>query len=425
MGFFGLLALGAVGVLSGFIPIPKSGDANITGTVTVWGTLDDDAFQFATSILGVKNKNIIFKYIERPLVGFDAALSEAIASGQGPDLVILTQEQLLRNRSKLMFQKLDANNILQYKSTYINGANVFLEDGAVLAYPLGVSPLMMFYNDRLMTSAGFAKPPEYWDEMDAYVAKLTQVTDNKDIISSLGALGSFVNTTYPIDILSTLILQTGNSIVTPELQNAQNGETYTAYKSYLGAPSTAQVFSFFNAFSNPNKKLYSWNNSLPNDLDAFATEFSSIWFGYPMDKTRITKRNPNLSLKVANVPQIRNTRTRLTYGKVYAVAMVRSTRNATAARIIQNEMIGGDVHNAIVQDTNLQYPFRVPPVNAKQTPDDVLYGRAAVQVVGFPMPSYEKTYTLFKNILTQLASGKIDENAAAKNLEQELNNALN
>lgn len=425
MGLFGLLALGAVGVLSGFIPLPKSGDADVAGSVTVWGTLDGDGFEFAKSILGVKNKNITFKYVERPLVGFDAALSEAIASGQGPDLVILTQEQLLRNRSKLSLQSIDAETIAQYKNTYINGADVFLEDSAVLAYPLGVSPLMMFYNDRLMTSAGFAVPPEYWDQMSVYADKLTQVTDNKDVISSLVALGSFNNVTYPVDIVSALIMQTGNSIVKPELQNAQNGQTYTAYKSYLGTPATAQVLSFFNAFSNSNKELYSWNNSLLNDIDAFTTEFSSILFAYPTDKERILKRNPNLNLKVATIPQIRNTKTRLTYGKVYAVAMVRSTRNATAARIIQNQMITGEVHDAIVNDTNLQYPFRVPPTSKKQTPDDVLYARAAVQTVGFLMPSYDRTYALFKNILTQLASGKIDDNAAAKNLEQELNNALN
>ncbi len=425
MGLFGLLALGAVGVLSGFIPLPKSGDTSITGSVTVWGTIDDDAFQFATSILGVKYKNITFKYVERPLLGFDTALSEAIASGQGPDLIILTQEQLLRNQSKLAFQKMSADKILEYKNTYINGADVFLQDGAALAYPLAVSPLMMFYNDRLMTSAGFAKPPEYWDQMTAYVKKMTQVTDNKDVLASTVALGSFVNVTYPVDILSALIMQTGNPIVKAELQNGQNNETYTKYKSYLGTPTTAQVFAFFNAFSNPNKELYSWNNSLPNDIDAFASEFSSIWFGYPTDRARILKKNPNVNIKVADVPQIRNTRTRLTYGKVYAVGVVRTARNIAAARIIQNEMIQGDVHNAIVNNSNLQYPFRVPPVNTKQTPDDALYTRAAVQVAGFPMPSYDRTYVLFKNILTQLASGKIDENAAATNLEQELNNALN
>lgn len=91
-------------------------------------------------------------------------LSEAIASGKGPDLVIISQEQILRNKSKILVQKIEPETILSYKNTFINGAELFITQEGLVALPFAVNPLIMFYNDRLLTSAGFAKLSQYWDE---------------------------------------------------------------------------------------------------------------------------------------------------------------------------------------------------------------------------------------------------------------------
>lgn len=59
--------------------------------------------------------------------------------------------------------------------------------------------------------------------MGSYVDVLTLKNDEKDIRRSTIALGTFENMEYPVDILSALILQTGNSIVgTRTYYNNQN-----------------------------------------------------------------------------------------------------------------------------------------------------------------------------------------------------------
>lgn len=424
MGIFGLMALAAVGVLSGVIPLPKSAEENISGTVVAWGTLDPQGFQFVENTLKVVNKNISFQYIQKPLATFDTVLNEAIASGRGPDIIIISQEQILRNKSKIAIQNITSDSRLAFRDAYINGAELFLSEEGMIGYPLAVNPLVMYYNDRLLTSGGFAKPPQFWDELQTYVDVLTVKNDNRDIRGSALALGTFENITYPLDILSALILQTGTAIVQKETRYDNQNRPFSIYISDLGTTQTNQVLEFFNAFSNPNKKLYSWNISLPQDIDAFTSEFSTFWFGYPTDESRIQAKNPNLNYKITSLPQIRNSRTRLTYGKIYGVSVLKSAPNIQAANIVQRLLSEGDIQQIIVEDTNLQYPFRSIPASALATEKGALFARQAIQVSGYFTPSYDFTYTLFKNVLNQIASGSIDTNAGVQRLESELNNFI-
>ena len=425
MGLFGFAAFAAVGVLAGFIPLPQSANEKIKGNIIAWGTIDQDAFKFTESIILSSSKNIRFSYVQKSPVNFESALSEAIASGKGPDIIIISQEQILRNKSKIAIQPIDPATTLSYKNTYLNGAELFITTEGLVALPLAVNPLVMFYNDRLLTSAGFSKPPKFWDEIQTYVDALTIKNDNKDIERSAVALGTFENMTYPLDILSTLILQTGNKIVGSKVDVDQNTNAqFTLYTSSLASNSTKQVFDFFNAFSNPQKKLYSWNKSLPDDLSAFTSELTTFWFGYPTDENRIRAKNPNLNYKVTSVPQIRNSSNRSTYGKIYGAAVLKSSRNIAAARIIQSKLITGGPQEIIVRDSGLQYPYRTTPQIALNSDKNVLFAQQAIQTVGYYMPSFDFVYSLFYSIINQIASGEISTENGVNKIEAELNNYI-
>lgn len=424
IGFFVITALAAVGVLSGVIKLPQSADESLSGTVTAWGTIDSKAFIFTENFLKSKNKNVNFKYVQKPLANFESTLSEAIASGKGPDIIIISQEQILRNKSKMVIQKIDPSTTLAYKNAYINGAELFITDEGLTALPLAVNPLVMYYNDRLLTSAGFAKPPQYWDEMGNYVDVLTVKNDARDIRRSTVALGTFENMNYPVDVLSALILQTGNKIVTGEVKYDNQNTPYTVYQSYFASNATSQVLDFFNAFSNPTKKLYSWNKSLPDDLSSFTSELSTFWFGYPTDRSRIEAKNPNLNYKVTSIPQIRNSQNRFTYGKIYSVAVLKASLNKAAASFVQRELTSGDVQKIFVEDSGLQYPYRTTPESALRDDVSTLFARQAIQIVGYYMPSFDFVYSLFRSTLNQMESGLIDANQGVEKVESELNNYI-
>ena len=424
IGLFGLAALGAVGVLSGVIKLPQSANENLSGSVTMWGTIDAKAFQFTENFLQSQNKNISFKYVQKPQANFESVLSEAIASGRGPDLILISQEQILRNKSKLVIQKLDADTTLAYKNAYINGAELFLTEEGLTALPFGVNPLVMYYNDRLLTSAGFSKPPQYWDEMETYVDALTVKNDDKDIRQSAIALGTFENLEYPLDIVSALILQTGNKIVEGKTTYDNTDNARTTYQSYLATNTSNQVVEFFNAFSNPQKKLYSWNKSLPDDLNAFTSELTTFWFGYPTDEARIEAKNQNLNYKVTSIPQIRNSKNRLTYGKIYGIGILKSSPNKSAASFIAQELTRNEAQKVTLEDGGLQYPYRTTPTGTTKNDVSALFARQAIQVVGYYMPSFDFTYALFNSTLSQIASGALDTDRGVQRIEAELNNYI-
>lgn len=424
IGLFGLAAFAAVGVLSGVIKLPKSAQENISGPVVVWGTIDQKSFQFTENSLKLSHKNISFSYVQKSQVNFESLLSEAIASGKGPDIIIISQEQILRNKSKIAVQRIDAQTTLSYKNAYINGAELFITDEGLVAIPFAVNPLVMFYNDRLLTSAGFAKPPQFWDEMQSYVDVLTVKNDDKDIRRSAVALGTFENMEYPVDILSALILQTGNKIVDSVVRYDNQNNALTTYQSFFASNNSAQVFDFFNAFSNPQKKLYSWNKSLPDDLEAFTSELTTFWFGYPTDESRIMAKNPNLNYKITSIPQIKNSKNRSTYGKIYGVAVLKSSPNRAAANIIQSALSRGVAQQITIADSNLQYPYRTTPESAITNDKTVLYAKQAIQTVGYYMPSFDFVYSLFNSTLNQIASGALDANRGTQKIEAELNNYI-
>lgn len=60
IGLFALAAFAAVGVLSGIITLPQSAEESAAGKVVVWGTLDNDAFQFTENFLDLQIKIFLF-----------------------------------------------------------------------------------------------------------------------------------------------------------------------------------------------------------------------------------------------------------------------------------------------------------------------------------------------------------------------------
>jgi ABC-type glycerol-3-phosphate transport system substrate-binding protein len=97
---FGLIALVGLflfanfkGFNSGVVPV---------GSVTIWGTLPERPLQ--DTIVNLRNAHgelAKVNYYEKSVETFDAELSDAIASGRGPDLIIITQEQLIAEEDKI------------------------------------------------------------------------------------------------------------------------------------------------------------------------------------------------------------------------------------------------------------------------------------------------------------------------------------
>ena len=88
------------------------------------------------------------------------------------------------------------------------------------------------------------------------------------------------------------------------------------------SPAVSSV-KFFNDFSNPNKNVYSWNKALSGADTMFAKGALAMYFGYAGEWAGIKARNPHLNFDIAEVPQIKGDKTKTTFAKVYALAVMK------------------------------------------------------------------------------------------------------
>src|SRR6185437_1680690 len=88
-GFFILLGVGTFAAFGGLL-----GSSQI-GPVTIWGTLDANTVNTMLGTLASSDKTFAsVKYVQKDASTYDSDLVNAMASGQGPDLFMLSQDKV-------------------------------------------------------------------------------------------------------------------------------------------------------------------------------------------------------------------------------------------------------------------------------------------------------------------------------------------
>jgi ABC-type glycerol-3-phosphate transport system substrate-binding protein len=355
-------------------------------------------------------------YVQRSPATFETDFINALASGRGPDLILLPQDLILKHQDKIVPIPYSSYPERTFKDTFIEEGELYLTPNGILGIPFSIDPIIMYWNRSLFSSAAIATPPKFWDEFPALVEKLTTKDNALNISQSAVALGEYSNVSNAKEILSTLMFQAGNPIV----QRVQGN-----YESLLGsqldktvAPAEAAV-SFFTQFSNPSLAVYSWNRSLPTSRDAFVSEDLATYFGFASELPILRAKNPNLNFDVAPLPQARGDN-RVTYGSMQAMAIVRNSKYVQ------------DAYNTAILLTGPQYlPFwtqvsGLPPVrrdllsvkniNAVST---VMYN-SALWSKGWYDPDKNATALIFQNLIESISTGRARPTSAVGRAQLEL-----
>ena len=327
----GVLLLVGVGLFATYGGL--LGGTNV-GKVVMWGTADSAVTNGFLEQLATEDKSFQdVNYAQKNPATYEADLINAIASGSGPDLVMLPQESILRFSDKI--QPIPYGSVSQrtFLDSYIDEAALYLGDGGSAALPLLVDPLVMYWNRDLLSSAGVAEPPRYWNQLVSLAPKLTKVDASKNISLSAVAMGQWVNIENAKALLAALFMQAGDPIV----KNDADGTPQSVFGATpLGAPENpAQAaLRFYTEFANPSKENYSWNRSLPKSFDAFTAGNLGIYFGFASELPRIAARNPSLRFGVAPLPQIEGNGIRLTYATLTGVVVPKNAANPSGALAI-------------------------------------------------------------------------------------------
>ena len=398
-------------VFSGTIPIGSSGNSAAQGTVVLWGTVKAGDIASSLDDFNRVNQTFIVKYVQKDPETFDQDLLEALASGQGPDMFFLPDNLAFHYSNKIYTIPYQSYPIASFQNTFAKAGEVFLTSKGVLAFPLTIDPLVMYYNRGILNSNSIVYPPTTWDQFESLVPTLTQKDANKKIIKSTVGLGQFSNITNAKNIISALFMQTGNSIVTEK-----NGSFISDLNDSSGnsTDQLSSVLSFYTSFADPLKDVYSWNKSLPNSQDFFSSNNLAFYFGYASELQTLVNKNPNMDFLVTSIPQIKNASSKLTSARVTGIAISAFSKNLSTAVTAASLMATGDFASKF-STTLLTPPARRDLLAVKPTDayfpifySSALYGKSWLD------PSPNDTDNIFRTIIENVLSNNLSADNSIK-----------
>lgn len=420
MNSFQTIILGIFGffIIAGLLAVAmvKQGGEAQKVTVTLWGSLPRTDVQSLVSNLYGKSETVGVSYREIGESDFDQTVIEALAVGKGPDLILLPLPLLLRYRDKVQLIPYANYSKRTYQDTFIQEGDHFLLEGGVVALPIALDPLVMYFNRDMLDEAGITTPPKYWDEFLALAKDISIKDDTGNLSQSAVALGEYRNILSAKEILSALFLQSGSSIF--GLSSTGN------LRGTLTQEGTPAVLDFYTEFANPLKPVYSWNRSLPESREQFTASALAIYFGFGSEYSDIQRANPNLNFDVALFPRPRNATVGTTFGKLTGVAILRTARNSSVALQVALTLASPKASGLLHKENSL------PPVHRAllgEKPSDpvlaVLYDSAS-RARGFLDPNPARSGEIFRVMVESVTSGKERSSQALSRANQELQSAL-
>src|SRR3989338_9498547 len=256
---FVALAIFGILVFSGAISIGNDDAEGSLGTVVLWGTVKAETMGLLLEEFNNANPTFIVKYVQKSTDTFDQDLLEALAGGRGPDMFFLPDNLAFHYANKIFTIPYKSYSLALFKNDFAGAGEVFLTSKGILAIPISIDPLMMYYNRSTLDANGVVYPPAFWDEVSLLVPVLTKRDELNRIIKSTVAMGHFSNVNHAKDIISTLFMQVGNEIVTE-----RDGNFISALSTSSSKYNLASILKFYTDFADPNSSIYSWNKSFPN-----------------------------------------------------------------------------------------------------------------------------------------------------------------
>jgi len=339
---FAIVALVGQGCTKG--SSPEAAALSGRTIINIWGVVDDiDAYQevFAAFKKSRPYADIRFKRLR--LEEYEDEILNALAEDAGPDIFLIhntwtdkyTAKILPAPRSVRVAVQTVSGGALGQKATYEvfqtpvvsvremrnDFADVVSQDfvrqvdvtptGAkdpvieerVMAVPMSVDSMVLYYNKDILNATGIPTAPETWEEFQAQVERIVRVGADDKIVRAGAGMGLGSNVERAADILSLLMMQNRT-----QMTDDNGNPTFTRVPPALSGqrqnPPGYEALRFYQEFANPTARTYTWDASQPNSLDAFVQGTSAFFLGYSYHLPSIRARAPKLNLGLAKAPQI-------------------------------------------------------------------------------------------------------------------------
>lgn len=393
--------------------------ADTVSNVEIWGIFPERMVEHILINIAQSDSDLFRKinYTEFSREELVTQFVSELASGRAPDLVILDHEEILRQEDRLIRIPYTSFPRENYGNLFVDSSQIFLDDEGLLALPFLVDPLVVYVNKDLQVLNGIRNLPVYWNDLFNLSPAIR--LQNEDIDRALINLGGVRNNPNLKFILSTLIQQVGNDIVSRD----EDGDIESTLTS-TNIDSVEEAINFYAEFSNPLKTIYTWNEGLPEAFTLFLRGRLLFYIGFATEYEDIVFGNPNLNFDVQKMFQISSEVRPSTYTKLYSVAIPRLAQNPGLSLQLASYFVHPDV--SLDVSSNFYIPSGHKQINIlEDTPnhaqvfiDEVFIGK--VWYDKNPERSTEIFFNLMRGVITGAQSIKeaLDiASAAIRNIE--------
>lgn len=404
-----IIVLMVLGILPGLKKSQK-GEKAAEVTLEFWGIDPEEVFKDLIYRYQTAFPQIKINYRQIDPLNYESKLIDALASRKGPDVLMIPHDWLLKHWEKL------------YPAPYITPKEIketfpevvaqdLIFNNQVYGLPLWIDTLALYYNKDLFNGAGIALPPRTWQEFQETVRLLTKKDVTGKIEKAGTALGTANNISYAPEILALLILQTGSPLTD------EKGELIFEKEKALNA------LNFYLSFANPLSLNYSWNNYLPNDLEAFAQGKVAMIFAYSADRKKISAKNPYLNYGISYFPQASlNFEQIKNYADYWALAVSAVSPHYQIAWHFISFLADNNQARYYFEKT-LKPPARKILIQETKEDEEVgIFSYQALSAKSFFKKDPQKYRQIFQNIIESINKGQLTPERALDQLVEEIKN---
>jgi ABC-type glycerol-3-phosphate transport system substrate-binding protein len=414
-----VLAVFVIAAIGGLVAFSMfKGKNSIPGgpaILDVWGSFPSAAFSDATSDLSGDEFKLTYREI--PEAQFEQVLIEALASGKGPDAIILPSDLVVRHADKLVGVPLGSLSERQFKETFAEAGEAFWTSAGALAVPLAIDPLVMYANRDWLSAGGIARVPVYWDEVITATPRVVVKNRLGQIQTAAVSLGEYSNITNAKETLAALLFQSGGKIVS---QSATGGYALSL-DDWVNAGS---ALGFYTEFANPVKTLYSWNRGLPQSQKMFTNGDLAMYFGMASEYRILRDRNPHLNMAVAPFPQTRDAKLKVTFGRAWGLAALKTSKNPSGALRLAFAMADTARLGRLNAALGTVPPVRAVLAQKQDSAAKAVFYEAALQSRAFLDPNPTASAQVFQSVVEEITSGKGQVSSGVGDLRTRLERLL-
>ncbi len=401
----------AVMVFIAFIFIISSsfgGTGAANSEITVWGVFDDPATLNASMNAFQKaHKNIRVTYKVFKPQDYEQAVLNALAAGTGPDVWMIHNTWLPKHIDKLVplpetapGQKGPLMTLRQFQDVFVDvAAHDLVSDNKIFGMPLYVDTLALYYNKDMFASAGIAKPPKLWADFMDDVKKITTYDARRNITRSAAALGTARNINRSSDILMMLMLQSGVRMTDTDQTQA------TFSRSVDGTPVGETALRFYTDFANPQREVYTWNDTMNYSFDAFASGKTAMMVNYAHQIDALRTAAPRLNWTVAPIPQASAADVR-TYANYWPLVVSAKTKFPNEAWQFVHYMTAGDGNLAYLNAAHRPSARHDLIDQQKTDPDMGVFAEQALAARSWLQIDAAAIETIFADMIDNVNLGK-------------------